>query len=72
MTYTNETPLIITTETISGKTIKSIVNGMGYARVVKFVQDGDCGWVRLEDFDGTREWHFVATLPAARIMTGAR
>lgn len=71
MTYTNETPLIITTNTISGKTIKSIVNGMGYAKVVKFVQDGTCGWVRLEDFDGGREWQFVATLEAAKLLTGA-
>jgi len=72
MTYTNETPLIITTDTISSKTIKSIVSGMGYAKVVTFVQDGECGWVRLEDFDGSREWQFVATLEAAKIMTGAR
>lgn len=72
MTYTDQTPLIITTAKISSRTIKSIVNGMGYARVVRFVQDGDCGWVRLEDFDGSREWQFVATLGAAKLMTGAR
>lgn len=68
--YTNETPMIITTNTISSKTIKNIVNGMGYEKVVKFVQDGDCGFVQLQDYDGSREWQFVATLDAARIMTG--
>lgn len=70
MTYTNETPLIITTDTISSRTIRSIVNGMGYEKVVKFVQDGDCGFVQLQDYDGSREWHFVATLEAATLMVG--
>jgi TusA-related sulfurtransferase len=71
MSYTNETSLIITTDTISSKTIKQIVNGMGYAKVVKFVQDGECGWVRLEGYDGSRVWQYVATMEAATMITGA-
>ena len=71
MTYTNDTPLIITTEPISKRTIASIVNGMGYERVVRFVQDGDCGFVQLQDFDGSRTWQFVATFAAAALIIGS-
>lgn len=69
--YTSDMSLIITTSTIDRRTIGQIVNGMGYERVAKFVQDGDCGFVQLQDFDGTREWYFVATTDAAHIITGA-
>lgn len=63
--------IIITTEAISRKTIKSIVNGMGYERVVRFVQDGDCGSVVLQEYDGSRVMFLVLTLEAAKLYVGA-
>lgn len=69
MTITSDTNLIITSQTISSATIKSIVSGM-YAKVIRFNQDGDCGWVRIEDFDGSRSWAYVATAHAAKLIVG--
>jgi len=70
MKYTNETPMIVTTDSINSKTIKGIIAGM-YGKVVKFVQDGNCGWARVQEFDGSSKWVFVATVDAAQMMTGA-
>jgi len=63
--YTIEMPIIITNAIVSKRTIKSIVNGMG-VKVAEFVQDGDCGFVLTDD----GEWSFVATMEAAKLMTG--
>lgn len=70
MKYTDETTMIITTDTINSKTIKVIIAGM-YSKVVRFVQDGNCGWARVQEFDGSSKWVFVATAEAAQVMTGA-
>jgi hypothetical protein len=70
MKYAEETNIIITTHNISKSTILFIVEGMGYAKITRFVQDGDCGWVRMEDYDGIRSWHYVVTLEAAQLLTG--
>jgi hypothetical protein len=69
MTITEATNLIITSETINATTIKSIVSGM-YAKVISFNQDGDCGWVKVQDFDGSRAWMYVATAEAAKLIVG--
>lgn len=69
MSYTTDTTLIVTSDVITTKTIKSIISGM-YAKVVKFVQDGDCGWAKVQEFDGESKWVFVATTDAAHLMTG--
>lgn len=68
--YTDKTPMIITTDTINSKTVKGIIAGM-YSKVIRFVQDGNCGWARVQEFDGSSKWVFVATTEAAQMMTGA-
>lgn len=71
MKYTDETPMIITTEAINGKSVKGMIVGM-YSKIVKFVQDGNCGWARVQEFDGSTKWVFVATIEVAQLMTGAQ
>jgi hypothetical protein len=69
MTITEDTNLIITSQAINRATISGIIAGM-YAKVVTFSQDGDCGWVKVEDFDGSRAWMYVATAEAAKLIVG--
>ena len=69
MKYTEDTTLVITSQAISRTTIKDITKEM-YYKVLKFVQDGDCGFALVEEYDNTRKWIFVATPEAAQLLTG--